>query len=136
MQMSIGHGLMTWTDPATSSSSSDPPAVGSPGWCQAIKTSIRVDRQGLERFIKLFRMTDPTLHVKFEAHFRDSVMCSVRQERAAGLPKRSNASNVPRRSAEQQEEDGRWDSRNLKEDQALQADTKRWSKLKANMTLE
>ncbi|KAJ1410762.1 hypothetical protein B484DRAFT_402824 [Ochromonadaceae sp. CCMP2298] len=141
MQMCIGQGLVTWTETFTSSSSSsssssDPPAVGSPGWCLAVAASIRVDKPGLERFISLFRLADPTLHPKFEGHFRDAVMCPVRQERAAGLPKRPSSSNVPRRSPEQQQEEGRWDSRNLEDDHALLADMQRRSKIKAPMTLE
>ncbi|KAJ1400994.1 hypothetical protein B484DRAFT_471021 [Ochromonadaceae sp. CCMP2298] len=129
MQMCIGQGLVTWTEPtSSSSSSSDPPAVGSPGWCEAVKASIRVDKPGLERFISLFRLADRGALPR----------CSdvpFRQERAAGLPKRPSSSNVPRRSLEQQQEEGRWDSRNLEDDQALLADMQRRCKIKALMTL-
>jgi hypothetical protein len=95
----------------------------------------------LEKFIKLFMMTDPTLNVKFYPHFLAAVLCPIWQERAVELPKGWNAVNVPRPSlaletAAQQEEDGRWDSRDLKADRALQTEMKRLSTLRANKTPE
>ncbi|KAJ1416214.1 hypothetical protein B484DRAFT_401230 [Ochromonadaceae sp. CCMP2298] len=146
MVMAIGQGLETWAFPATttttssSSSSSNPPAVGSYEYFLAVQTSIRVDSTGLIAYATLFMKTDSTLTLKFFDHFIAAVLCPNRQERAVGLPKGWNSEKVPRPTpavaAAQQEEERRWEGRDLAADRALMAEMRRLSRHRGNMTPE
>ncbi|KAJ1424400.1 hypothetical protein B484DRAFT_398298 [Ochromonadaceae sp. CCMP2298] len=131
MMMVLGQGLLTWADPATTTTSS---CSNSP------VTSIRVDRMGLVAFAKFFIKTDSTLTVKFYDHFIAAILCPHRQERAVGLPKGWNGEKVPHPSpavaAAQQEKEGRWEGRDLAADRALMAEMRRLSDLRSNMLPE